>query len=134
MPSLAAKKRYYEKNKPAILANMARIRAERRKDPEAVLAWHIYLRERMLKQRYGLTSAQYSEMLSAQGGGCAICTRKSPGNGHGDRYFDVDHCHETDKVRGLLCRQCNLLLGQLEKLKRPGMRSAIAKYLGYDPK
>jgi hypothetical protein len=138
MPSVKAQRDYYARNRERVLARSRQQRVERRLNPEAMEAWHVYQRERMLKQRYGITLVQYSEMLEKQGRGCAICARKTPGNGKGDRYFDIDHCHETGKVRGLLCRQCNVLLGQIAKLKWPGMLTAIRKYLGihleYDPK
>ena len=44
-------------------------------------------------------------MLAGQGGVCAICKRKF------DKTPCVDHCHSTGKVRGLLCRKCNIGLG-----------------------
>jgi hypothetical protein len=57
-----------------------------------------------LLQRYGVTKVKYFEMLKAQNGQCAICKVE-----HARLY--VDHDHKTDKVRGLLCEQCNFLLG-----------------------
>ena len=123
----AAKKLYYHRHKVKILAEIKRRWDNDPKWQERQLQ---VKRDSLLRTRYGITRERYDSMLEAQGGGCAICTRKIPGNGHGDRYFDVDHCHDTGKVRGLLCRQCNVLLGQLEKLKRPGMQDAVKKYLG----
>ncbi len=64
-------------------------------------------RRRMLKFNYGLTVEDYFDLLQTQDNRCAIC--KGESNGRGD--FHVDHCHETGKVRGLLCAKCNLLLG-----------------------
>lgn len=64
--------------------------------------WH-------LKKKYGLTQGDYNRILAEQDGKCAICETTEPG-----RYdrFRVDHCHETNKVRGLLCDSCNLMLGK----------------------
>lgn len=63
---------------------------------------------------HGLTHEQYEKMQLEQNGLCKICrqpeTRKSRAPGKITRLV-VDHCHETNKVRGLLCHQCNLLLG-----------------------
>lgn len=57
---------------------------------------------------FGLTAAQYHEMLQQQGGRCAICnSNKSRGR------LAVDHCHQTGAVRGLLCHRCNLAIGKL---------------------
>lgn len=67
-----------------------------------------------LKTRYGITDADYLRMLHEQGGRCAICHSDKPGNGKSE-LFDVDHCHTTGKVRGLLCRNCNVTAGVLEK-------------------
>ena len=64
-----------------------------------------------LKSRYGLSVDDYSEMLNKQNGGCAICGTTKPG-GRYDKLH-VDHCHETGKVRGLLCHNCNRALGLL---------------------
>ena len=56
-------------------------------------------------RRYGITVAQYDEMLVAQDGRCAICLGAKE-----RRHFDIDHDHETGRVRGLLCNRCNRLL------------------------
>jgi hypothetical protein len=63
-----------------------------------------------LRKKYGVTQADYETMLAAQNGRCAICATDNPRG----RYsvFVVDHCHETGKVRGLLCSKCNIMLGR----------------------
>ena len=68
-----------------------------------------------LKYKYGVTLESYNILLEKQGGGCAVCGVAKAGNGKGDKYLDVDHNHTTGKVRGLLCRRCNLTLGVLER-------------------
>lgn len=76
-----------------------------------------------LKKRYGITSAQYAEMLQEQGGMCAIC-----GNPDAlQRRLAVDHCHVTGKVRGLLCTECNLALGKFKDSQ--AVLSNAIKYL-----
>jgi Autographiviridae endonuclease VII len=70
------------------------------------------VRSSTLKAKYGLTPEQYDAMLAAQGGHCAICPATEPGGGN--KKFNVDHDHVTGKVRGLLCRSCNLMLGYSE--------------------
>lgn len=68
-------------------------------------------RDRWLKARYGISSADFDSMLLAQGGNCAVCLSPDPGGQH-DR-FNVDHCHTTGAVRGLLCNACNQGIGKL---------------------
>lgn len=60
---------------------------------------------------YGLTQEQYDGMLAQQKKCCAICGTKDPGGRW--KRFQVDHCHTTNKVRGLLCVNCNRALGYL---------------------
>lgn len=76
-------------------------------------------------RRYGLTVEDYEAMLAAQGGRCAIC-REAPDS---RRRHDlaVDHCHETELVRGLLCHRCNVGLGHFND--RPNLLRAAAEYL-----
>jgi hypothetical protein len=62
-----------------------------------------------IKRRYGLDWEEFTGLLAKQGGGCAICGA-TKGNEKSDRLF-VDHDHKTGKVRGLLCHQCNCMLG-----------------------
>lgn len=59
-------------------------------------------RKHWLRKAYGLTPEQYDDMLRAQGGVCAICKKPPKGN-----RLHVDHCHETGRIRGLLCVSCN---------------------------
>ncbi len=60
-----------------------------------------------IKNTYGLTLKQYDQMLDAQDGTCKICNKV---NRDGRRLY-IDHNHETNEVRGLLCHKCNSLLG-----------------------
>lgn len=60
------------------------------------------------KHSYGITPEQYQAMVDAQGGQCAVC-----GDVVADSGLHVDHCHSTGKIRGLLCRHCNLALGNM---------------------
>lgn len=59
--------------------------------------------------KYGLTIEDYDKILLAQGGRCAVCSTTEPGH----ESFTVDHCHRTNLVRGLLCRNCNSGIGLL---------------------
>jgi hypothetical protein len=60
-------------------------------------------------KKYGLTADDYSEMLKAQNGKCAIC--KKPDK---TRNLAIDHCHLTGKIRGLLCAKHNMGLGYFD--------------------
>ena len=77
--------------------------AESHKDEKLVNA-----RRSFLRRKYGLSLADFDRILGIQGGGCKICGEK-PGKGRPNLH--VDHCHATNRVRGLLCFACNAGLG-----------------------
>lgn len=86
-----------------------------------------YSRNWMLKARYGLSLERHAEMLKEQGFVCAICkTEEEFLNSRTGRKqeLSVDHCHETDRVRGLLCVGCNRGLGYFKDSKE-ALRAAI---------
>lgn len=58
---------------------------------------------------YGLTLEAYNAMLKEQGGVCAICGKDTPTATK--KRLHIDHCHEINEVRGLLCHHCNVGLG-----------------------
>lgn len=63
-----------------------------------------------LKRRFGITLEEYDSILNKQKDCCAICGI------HKDEFsyqMVVDHSHTTGKVRGVLCRKCNLGIGHL---------------------
>jgi predicted methyltransferase len=63
-----------------------------------------HIAERRRSQRYNLTPEDYAAMYAAINGCCTIC-------GIPQDVLAVDHDHKTTKVRGLLCKGCNLGLG-----------------------
>jgi hypothetical protein len=76
-----------------------------------------------LKKLYGIDAKQYAEMKERQCGRCAICGGEEIFLIRGKRVsLAVDHCHVTGKVRDLLCRACNNILGDAkddpERLRR----------------
>lgn len=58
-----------------------------------------------IRREYGITSQDYYSMLEDQNGLCAICEVNIT-----DQKLCVDHNHKTGRIRGLLCRNCNLKL------------------------
>lgn len=72
-----------------------------------------------LFQSFGIRFEDYKNIYDLQNGCCAICLRHSS---EFKRQLSVDHCHETGKIRGLLCIACNTSLGKfnddIETLKR----------------
>lgn len=83
-----------------------------KRDPEAYRDW-------FRKSRYGITREEWDALFEAQGGRCAICGM--------EKKLHVDHCHETGKVRGLLCIGCNTSLGKLHN--NPELLRKAARYL-----
>lgn len=99
-------KEYYKKNKESLLVKQKN-------------TYYLSL--------YGITSIDYKELLEKQKGLCLICgkperTRKN--NCDSLRNLAVDHCHTTGRVRGLLCRACNTLIGLAEEDTNT-LRSAV---------
>lgn len=83
-----------------------------------------YHRDYQLKKRYNIALKDYDKKLIEQNSCCAICkTPVSKLNGN----LHVDHCHDTNKVRGLLCYTCNTGIG-LFKDNLDYLRGAL-KYL-----
>lgn len=90
-------------------------------------------RSRDLNETYGIRFCQYQALLERQSGGCAICGRQDP-IGHG-RRFHVDHDHQCCSgkkscgkcIRGLLCSNCNTLLGLVSD--HPGTLERAAEYI-----
>ncbi len=87
--------------------------------------WHGKQGAYMRSYLYGVTPERMAEMLTEQDGRCAICRTDSPG-GKGD--WHVDHCHATNRVRGLLCHRCNLGLGMFRDSAE--FLTAAIDYLG----
>lgn len=56
---------------------------------------------------------EFEQLLELQDGKCAICGVVAS---ELKRAIDVDHCHKTGKIRGLICRRCNAALGWIEKV------------------
>ena len=61
-----------------------------------------------LQLRYGLTYEQWEAMREKEDYRCMICAITEEELG---RKLDVDHCHDSGKVRGILCNPCNTMLG-----------------------
>lgn len=102
----AWKKKYYHANKARIAAEHANYRIRKRVQITERRAAH------WKKWAYGIDSATYAAMLEAQNGVCAICLSPETHTYKGTVLpLHVDHDHDTDKVRSLLCSACNSALG-----------------------
>lgn len=81
-------------------------------------------RENYLNRVYGLSMKDFDELRECQDNKCALCMKsfvKTP---------QVDHCHTTNKVRGLLCNRCNVGVGYMEVfIREPELADRIKVYL-----
>ena len=79
-------------------------------------------------RNYGITENAYEDLKKAQAHQCALCGGSGFVMGkHGHEKLCVDHCHDTGKVRGLLCHNCNRALGLLKD--DPGLLRKAADYV-----
>lgn len=69
---------------------------------------------RMRERVYGLSEATFEALLYVQEYRCAICGSEFTGESR-ETKESVDHCHDTNVVRGLLCQICNLAEGYVKK-------------------
>lgn len=116
----AKSQRWRENNREAYIAYQRNYHQARKDDPE----YRRMRRENMVRYTYGIEQAEVDALIEAQGGKCAIC--QGDRNGAGKRLH-IDHCHDTRKIRGMLCSKCNTAVGLLDD--DPARAEAVAAYL-----
>lgn len=111
----ASRRRHYAANAEKYITAVI---AYKRANPEKVSVWNKNGRARWTPEQrreknwrtvlyvHGLTPEIFAEMVIAQSGLCGICQCQLQ-----DPH--IDHDHDTDEVRGLLCDHCNWGIGQL---------------------
>lgn len=109
--------RYYSAHKDR---ENAKARVYRKANPERFKA---YERE----QHYGLRDAEFKRLLEAQSNSCAVCEFVFTTEGSKEEAANVDHCHTTGEVRGLLCAKCNKAIGLFKD--SPVLLERAAEYL-----
>ena len=77
-----------------------------------------------LKYQYNITSEEYNDMFIEQKGRCATCGTHQNSL---TRKLCVDHNHDTEEIRSLLCGKCNTAIGLLND--DPALAETISKYL-----
>jgi hypothetical protein len=75
---------------------------------------------RMVKKRYGLSWEEYKERISRAKGLCELCGK--PFN-----KPHLDHCHDSKRIRGVLCHQCNVGIGMF--MDDPDILAKAVAYL-----
>ena len=96
-----------------VLDNRRRVNEWQKKNPEK---YSFQLWRSALKRKYNLTVEEYNKMFEEQNGVCAICFQPETLKNKNTTYrLSVDHCHATGKVRALLCRDCNQILGRFNE-------------------
>jgi hypothetical protein len=91
-----------------------------------------YLKIRKYMQDHGLTLDQTLELIHAMPDKCQLCKGKqTTRNGKSRRYHDfyLDHDHETGRLRGWLCNNCNRALGYLKADRGTGLLRYAIEYV-----
>lgn len=91
--------------------------AESNREKKALLT-----KKSALKTRYGMTLEGLNSLFLEQNGKCAICQASFAID-----LLKVDHCHKTNKIRGLLCNGCNVGLGAFRE--SPAHLIAAAEFI-----
>jgi Recombination endonuclease VII len=98
---------------------------DRLNNPEKYRIWAANYRERHGKEiitkeicrTYDLSRVEYDKLIAKYDNKCAICKKEETCKGRKKgtiKRLSIDHCHLTNKVRGLLCDACNKMLGHAQ--------------------
>lgn len=82
----------------------------------------------LMKKKYGMGAGEFESMYEAQGGRCKICGEEIEQWDRRTHRTHIDHDHKTGKVRGILCSNCNKLLGYARD--DSAILKAAVEYLG----
>ena len=117
---------YFKNNPEAVKRRYESVRKWNENNPEA---YALRQRRGHLKIFWNITVEQYDEMLKKQNSVCAICKKPelSTRGRAKSQSLAVDHCHETGKIRELLCMDCNQTLGRFND--DPSWFIAASEYL-----
>ena len=104
------------------------MREYRVRHPERVAAarkatWAKHGQKYNFRRKWGITLEERDALITAQSGRCAICRQAFENS----KDTHIDHDHDTDVIRGLLCSRCNLGLGMFKD--SPESLRAAAAYL-----
>lgn len=103
----------WQRKNPEKVKEANRKNREKRKEyynsPERKLKYRSW----ELERKFGITHEDYELMLAEQDGVCKICKQHRVASNK--YYMAIDHCHNTGKIRGILCTRCNTAIGLLEE-------------------
>jgi hypothetical protein len=85
-----------------------------------------------IKRRYGLLEENLRDLMDSQKGCCWICQKSLINPERNSNSMHIDHCHKTNKVRGLLCGVCNTRIGLVFE-KRGDWYYKAQEYLSREP-
>lgn len=109
----------YKINHPGAAA--AACKRWRERNPEKAKKFNGYSRKRHLKHEYGTDPETVAAIATKQQHRCAICAQV--------KLLGVDHDHHSGKIRGLLCKSCNLGIGLLGD-NEEGLARALEYFRG----
>ena len=90
--------------------------------------WHKENPSHALLKSYGITIEEKHAMNRSQHNSCAICRETFSSTKH----THVDHCHDTKKIRGILCISCNHGIGKFKD--SPKLLQRAIHYIEYHAK
>jgi hypothetical protein len=113
-------RKFYLLNRKACLK---RVKNYQKSHPEVIIKYlkehKLHFKNWCLKRKYGINLEEYNCMIIKQHGRCAICNKK--------RKLGIDHNHKTKEIRGMLCNQCNQMIGMAYENKNILLKAV--KYL-----
>lgn len=123
-------KKYYQKNKQKHYEKTKKWQEENKKKAYTYhKKWKTNNKDKVkdtyLKKTYGISLVDWNILFEKQGNCCAICSLTSPGR---NNSWATDHDHTTNKVRGILCHDCNLGIGLFKD--SASLMIYAAKYVG----
>jgi hypothetical protein len=83
-----------------------RVNLKRKEKYNTNIEYRNQIKKISLKNNYNITLEEYNQLFESQNGKCAICNKEQQ-----NKLLAVDHNHNTNQIRGLLCSKCNLALG-----------------------